>query len=88
MKRIWRWKDGDRIDLILVANKIDLPDAERQVTFQMGKELADKYDVPFIEQSAKTGLNVVEAFEILVRETRKSDVIDDPMPVGTGCGIM
>ena len=37
-----------------------------EVTYEMGKKLAESWEVPFFETSAKTGENVVEAFESLV----------------------
>ena len=66
--KILRMKEDERIDLVLIGNKSDLPDTEREVTYEMGKQLADEWNVPFVEQSAKTGENVQETFELLVRE--------------------
>lgn len=40
---------------ILVGNKIDVNEDERQVQTLEGKTLADRYSIPFIEVSAKTG---------------------------------
>ena len=89
MQTLWRWRDGERIDLILVGNKMDLPTSERQVTYKMGKELADTWGKPFIEISAKTGENVREAFEILVKEVKRPERIytTDP-PKSSGCSVM
>jgi len=56
--------------IVLVGNKKDLT-AERQVSPEEGKQLADKYKVPFIETSAKTNENVAEGFHQLVREIIK-----------------
>ena len=39
---------------MLVGNKLDL-DKERIVQQREGSALANKYDIPFIEVSAKTG---------------------------------
>ena len=49
------------IVIFIVGNKIDLPE-KRKVTTQEGKELAEKYGLPFFETSAKTGDNVKEIF--------------------------
>ena len=49
---------------ILVANKIDL-EQERQVSWKEGEVLAKKYNIPFIEVSAKDGRNVDRAFEMM-----------------------
>ncbi len=46
---------------MLVGNKLDL-DKERIVQQREGSALANKYDIPFIEVSAKTGENIAEAF--------------------------
>ena len=54
---------------ILVANKCDLPKDQWQVSNEEGKKLADKWGIPFIAVSAKTGVNVIQLFETLVRTT-------------------
>lgn len=46
---------------ILVGNKCDL-DHKRQVSFDNGKELADKYGIKFLETSAKETVNIDELF--------------------------
>jgi len=53
--------------IVLIGNKKDL-NSERQVSEDEGKNLADKFKIPFIETSAKTNENVAEAFHRLVRE--------------------
>ena len=49
------------IVIYIVGNKIDMSE-KRQVTTQEGKELAEKYGLPFCESSARTGENVNEIF--------------------------
>lgn len=56
--------------VVLAGNKKDLT-AERQVSEQEGKELAEKFNVPFLETSAKTNENVNEVFFTLVRQINK-----------------
>lgn len=53
---------------ILIGNKIDLEEI-RNVTTEQGKEMADNIGAnAFIETSAKTGENVHESFESLIKE--------------------
>ena len=40
---------------LLIANKIDVPDASRKVTTEMGQAMAEKYSMKYFETSAKTG---------------------------------
>jgi len=70
-EQILRVKDKDRVPMILVGNKSDL-EPERQVTTGEGQDLARTFNAPFMESSAKTRVNVEEAFFELVREIRKS----------------
>jgi small GTP-binding protein len=46
--------------IILIGNKLDKPG--RAIETEEGQKLADKYSLPFFEVSAKTGVNVHEAF--------------------------
>jgi len=52
--------------MLLVGTKIDMADA-RMVTTDMGEALANKFQCSFIEVSAKTRINVDEAFLRLTR---------------------
>ena len=53
-----------------MGNKKDL-EHERQVSEADGKALADKFEIPSIETSAKSNENVSEAFFVLVRQINK-----------------
>lgn len=67
-----RWiqdaKDNSNESLIsiILGNKIDL--ASREVTFEQGQELADKYQMLFFETSAKTNSNIELAFNQLTEQ--------------------
>jgi len=68
-ERIMQVKECDVVPMVIVGNKVDLPN--RTVSTKQGQDLADKFAVPYIEASAKTRLNVEEAFYSLVREIRR-----------------
>jgi len=53
------------ISFILVGNKVDL--INRQVSYEEGKELADSYNMLFIETSAKTSHNIDNSFNTLAQ---------------------
>jgi len=59
----------ENISRILVGNKKDLED-RREVPYQEGKELADNFNVRFLETSAKESMNVEEAFTLMTREIK------------------
>ena len=62
--------------VILVANKID---REIEITEAEGRALANNFNIPFIMTSAKTGLNVENAFaELLSVTVAKNPKILDP----------
>lgn len=47
---------------IIVGNKADCKETERQVTLEEGQNLAKKYGADFVESSAKDNLNIAEIF--------------------------
>jgi small GTP-binding protein len=59
-------EDYPDIPIMLVGNKCDM-ESERVVSTQEGKDLAAKYQIGFIESSAKNNLNINEIFYELVR---------------------
>jgi GTPase KRas protein len=69
-EHILRVKDSDEVPFVLVGNKCDL-EPDREISTEKGKQLAVDLSCPFLEASAKTRHNVVEAFETLVREIKK-----------------
>jgi len=79
-EHILQVKDLDRVPFVLVGNKCD-QEPDRQVPRQQGEELAKKLSCKFMESSAKTKVNVHEAFHALVREIKefkKSQPADTP----------
>ncbi|KAG8041141.1 hypothetical protein G9C98_002129 [Cotesia typhae] len=64
--------------IMLLGNKSDCGN-ERVIKIEDGKRLADEYQVPFMETSAKTGLNVELAFLAIAKQlkARKSGNPDD-----------
>ncbi|XP_063910540.1 GTP-binding protein Rheb-like [Zophobas morio] len=58
------------VPLVLVGNKVDL-DEFREVSFEDGKTLAAKWNVTFLETSAKNGDDAKKIFNALLREIER-----------------
>lgn len=72
-KKIEQTKGTRSFPLVLVANKCDL-EKERAVTKEEGQAMATEFGgCPFIETSAKLGLNCTEAFNLIIRQIRKTE---------------
>ncbi|KAI5293898.1 Ras GTPase [Ascosphaera atra] len=69
-QQILRVKDKDYFPMIVVGNKCDL-EKERVVSKQEGEDLARDFGCKFIETSAKSRINVENAFYDIVREIRR-----------------
>ncbi|KAL3470900.1 ras family-domain-containing protein [Aspergillus californicus] len=82
-QQILRVKDKDYFPIIVVANKCDL-EKERVVSEQEGEALARQFDCKFIETSAKSRINVENAFYELVREIRRYNKEMSSYPSGGG----
>ena len=65
--RVLKGKHGTKCPIVLVGNKQDLEN-ERKVTFDEAKQLADSWEVEYMETSAKTNFNCKEAFEKLAQK--------------------
>jgi len=65
-----REEASSNVVIYIVGNKIDMEE-ERKVSKEEGKNLADELGFPFVETSAKTGINVNETFEDLVERVDK-----------------
>ena len=68
---------NENISRILVGNKKDLED-KREEPYSEGKELADHFNVRFLETSAKDSMNVEDAFTNITREI-KGKVATQPL---------
>ena len=62
-----RDETGNRISIILVANKIDCKEL-RQVTKEEGESLAKSCNLSIFEASAKDSINVKESFQFLAEK--------------------
>lgn len=60
---------SDNISRILVGNKCDL-ESQRAVSIEEGQELAEHYNVRFLETSARDSKNVEQAFTLMTREIK------------------
>lgn len=60
----------DDVVLMLLGNKVD-PAQERVVKREDGEKLAKEYGLPYMETSAKTGLNVDLAFTAIAKELKQ-----------------
>ena len=68
---------SENISRILIGNKKDLED-QRQVPYSEAKELADHFNVRFLETSAKEALNVEEAFITMTKEIKSKVSTSQP----------
>lgn len=68
---------SDNISRILVGNKCDLED-QRAVSFEEGQELAEHFNVRFLETSAKDSKNVEQAFTLMTREIKNRVAVSQP----------
>ena len=70
-ERILKGKHQVKYPILLVGNKKDL-ESERKVKYKDAKELADKWEVTYMETSAKNNENCKEVFEALAQQIIKS----------------
>ncbi|CAM5097204.1 unnamed protein product [Natator depressus] len=59
--------------IMLLGNKADVS-SERVIRIEDGESLAREYGVPFMETSAKTGMNVELAFRAIAKELKQRAV--------------
>ena len=65
VEQIFRIRDTDQVPMIIVGNKTDLED-QRVITKEQGQQIANKYNCPFVETSAKMKTNVDFVFSELL----------------------
>ena len=65
-----REEASNNVVIYIAANKIDM-EAERKVTKEEGEKLAQELEFPFVETSAKSGININETFDDLVERIDK-----------------
>jgi len=86
---ICRVKDDERVDLVLIGNKTDLPEEDHEVSYDDGLALANEWKVPFLATSAKDNSNITEAFQSIVRECLKNKPKPGPeAQPGCSCQIL
>jgi len=68
---------SEDIVIVLVGNKTDFED-KRVISYEQGSSLAEKIGCSFFETSAKTGINVAEAFQALTKQCK------DKLSAGVG----
>jgi GTPase SAR1 family protein len=78
---------AENVIKVLVGNKSDC--AERQVSYDEGKKMADSFSVNFFEVSAKNNSNITETFSFLAQEIKEKvlsgdeDAITKEFPKGS-----
>lgn len=60
---------GANISKLLIGNKMDIDD--RCIKKEDGQAIAEKYQIPFFETSAKENINIDEAFEAMAKDIKE-----------------
>ena len=68
IKNIEESLDLSEIGFVVIANKTDIPEDERQVSDLMKEDLEKSLNIKIIETSAKENKNVEECFKMLVEK--------------------
>ncbi|CAD8108723.1 unnamed protein product [Paramecium primaurelia] len=60
---------SDNIIKVLIGNKTDLPD--RCITYEQAMKMAQKYNIPYFETSAKEGTNINDTFQQIAKQIKE-----------------
>ena len=60
---------SEHICKMVVGNKMDKPD--KCVKSEEGQAVADKYQIPYYETSAKDNINIAEAFNQIAKDIKE-----------------
>ncbi|XP_054035346.1 ras-related protein R-Ras-like, partial [Dryobates pubescens] len=80
LAQILQVKDREGVPALLLGNKADLGPL-RQVSREEAQAFARQHHLRYLETSAKTQLNVEEAFQELVRAVRRFRDLEAPPPL-------
>lgn len=83
-EQILRVKGDEHVPFVLVGNKCDLDQKHRHVSLEEAHKLAEQWNVPYVETSAKTRLNVDKIFCDLMKEIYKRKLSDGTTANGIG----
>jgi GTPase SAR1 family protein len=62
-------KQPEDVPKIIVGNKCD--STQREVSFEEGRTLAERYNLPFLETSALQNINIEEVFLTVGRKIKE-----------------
>ena len=63
-----REEANPNVVIYLAGNKVDVSEEQKVVKTEDGKKIADEFNLPFYETSAKNGVNINKIFEELVEK--------------------
>jgi Ras homolog enriched in brain len=78
---------SEKVPMVIVGNKADLPPTQHVVTSAEGQALGKDLKAPWIEASARTSDNVTKAFELVIAEIEKLEHAGEE-PKKDGCRVM
>eukprot|EP00118_Oscarella_pearsei_P025924 m.309050 g.309050 ORF g.309050 m.309050 type:complete len:218 (+) comp45379_c0_seq1:176-829(+) len=84
-KIVQEHEDEDELPMVIVGNKKDL-ESTRRVPFNDIVAYCRSIHCPFIETSAKTGLNITEAFQLLMEQIKlvNPDILEHQLKSARG----